>query len=373
MAVAGAVLVLNSGSSSLKFGVCTPAAQDEALLLEGSAEGIGRGSGSLEIKSANGEVLVNKKQVSESQPEALKALAVALREHLHHAPVAVGHRIVHGGPSLREHQRITPQVLRQLEAAVHFAPLHIPAAVALIKQAQQIWSCPHFACFDNAFHHTMPEVAKRLPLPRKYFDQGVVRYGFHGLSCESIIRQLGADVPRRMIIAHLGSGSSVTALLQGESIDTSMGMTPTGGVIMSTRSGDLDPGVLIYLMRIEQLDADKLEQLLNHDCGLAGYSGSESDMKALEQRANSGDAGAKLAVEAFCISVRKQIGAYAALMGGADLLVFTGGIGEHSQAVRANVCRGLECFGLAGERIRVMPSQEDLQIARHTRALLSQC
>jgi acetate kinase len=182
--------------------------------------------------------LVSQEQILESQPDALKTLAGLLERHLHASPIAVGHRIVHGGPHLREHQRLTPEVQKELEAAVHFAPLHIPAALDLVRQAEAIFpSCPHFACFDTAFHRTMPEVASHLPLPSRYFEQGVLRYGFHGLSYESIVHRIGTELPARSIFAHLGNGSSVTAVRNGQSIDTSMGLTPTGGVPMGTRTG----------------------------------------------------------------------------------------------------------------------------------------
>ncbi len=362
------ILVLNSGSSSLKFGLYRKG-RDEELVLEGSAEGIARDSGSLRIQRAGGKVLLEEKHVLESQPAALKKIAKALAAQQDATPVAVGHRIVHGGPKLREHQLITPRVLRELKAAVHFAPLHIPAALALVKEAQKIFSgCPHFACFDNAFHRTMPEVARHLPLPTKYYDEGVIRYGFHGLSCESLVHQLGDELPRRAVFAHLGNGSSLTALIDGKSIDTSMGLTPTGGVPMGTRSGDLDPGVLLYLLRTEKLTADKLESLLNHDCGLAGFSNGESDMQALLKRAAAGDAPAELAIAAFTTAVRKYIGAYAALMGGIDLLVFTGGIGQNSEEIRRRSCAGLKFLA---REVRVLKTEEGRQIARHTRALLA--
>ena len=370
------ILVLNSGSSSLKFGLYRRGPEDEELVLEGSSEGIGRESGGVHIRSADGQVLLAQDNVLESQRDALSKLASALSEHLHAAPVAVGHRVVHGGPHLREHQRLTPEVLEQLQAAVHFAPLHIPQALELIQQAQQIFpECPQFACFDNAFHRTMPEVATHLPLPRRYFEQGVIRYGFHGLSYESLVHRLGSDLPRRAVFAHLGNGSSLAAVLEGKSIDTSMGLTPTGGVPMGTRSGDLDPGVLLYMMRTEPLDADRLEALLNHECGLAGFSDGENDMQVLLQRAQSGDAAAELAIAAFTTAVRKYIGAYAALMGGIDLLIFTGGIGEHSEITRRRICAGLEFVGIdvgSGGRVKAMKTEEDRQIARHTRRLLAQ-
>lgn len=369
------ILILNSGSSSLKFGLFAPGYEDEEQLLSGSAEGIERESGSLRIRAADGTVLREQSPVLESQPDALRSLAAALDEHLRTSPVAIGHRIVHGGPHLRNHQLLTPSALDQLAAAEHFAPLHIPLALTLVKQAQEIFpQIPHFACFDTAFHNTMPEVATHLPLPQRYFEQGVMRFGFHGLSYESIVHRLGTAVPERAVFAHLGNGSSVTAVRNGLSIDTSMGLTPTGGVPMGTRTGDLDPGVLLYLMRSEGLGVDALEALVDRESGLFGLSKGESDMQQLLQRVAARDAAAVLAVEAFCIAVRKFIASYAALMGGLDLLVFTGGIGEHSAEVREKICAGLSFLGLdLGDRdgkLMVMRAEEELQMARHCRRLL---
>jgi acetate kinase len=278
--------------------------------------------------------------------------------------------VVHGGPKLREHQLITPQVLEQLRGAIHFAPLHIPQAIKLIEAAQSAFpSAQHFACFDNAFHQTIPEVAAHLPVPQRYFDAGIRRYGFHGLSYESLVNHFGVELPERAIFAHLGNGASLCALRKGKSIDTTMGLTPTGGIPMGTRSGDLDPGVLIYLMRNENLDADKLEDLLNHQSGLFALSEEESDVKELEKRAGANNSQAILALEVFSVSVRKTIGAYIALLGGIDLLVFTGGIGEHSEYVRNASAVGLEELGLTAEKIKVVPAEEEKQIARHCRDL----
>lgn len=384
---ADTILVLNSGSSSLKFGLFEAGDDDEQLLLEGSAQGIGHADGSLHIHSADGAVQIQQSHVMESQTDALQRLAAVLREPLQVAPSAVGHRIVHGGPRLREHQRITPAIQQQLRAAQHFAPLHIPQALALIQQAEEIFpGVPHFACFDNAFHRTMPPRATQLPLPRRYAEAGVIRYGFHGLSYESLVRRLGASLPPRTVCAHLGSGSSLCALYQGKSIDTSMSFTPTGGVPMSTRSGDLDPGVLLYLMRTESLDADALEKLLNQESGLAGLANQDSDMQALLQHAKAGDSAAQLALDSFSAAVRKAIGGYAALLGGLDLLVFTGGIGEHSAQMRRRICDGLQFLGIdpdlsdhaddaAGGKVKgkvgVIKAEEEKQMARHCRALLA--
>ncbi len=345
---------------------------DEEPLLAGSADEIGRGNGTLSIRSADGMILVQRAGVVESQSDALTSLAAAIREQLQIAPVAVGHRVVHGGPNLRTHQLITPKVVDELRAATHFAPLHIPQALSLIASAQSIFGqAAHYACFDDAFHRTMPEVATHLPLPQQYFDAGIERYGFHGLSYESLVHHFGAKLPERAIFAHLGNGASLCALRNGKSVDTTMGLTPTGGIPMGTRSGDLDPGVLIYLMRNQKLNADQLEDLLNHQSGLFALSSGESDVKALEERARSNDPQAALALDVFAVSVRKAIGAYVALLGGVDLLVFTGGIGEHSDRIRSAATENLDCLGLSADKIQVVPTQEEQQIARHCRTMMA--
>jgi acetate kinase len=368
----GLILVLNSGSSSLKFGVYCRSTNDEEALLSGSAEGIGRDSGRFNVLSADGTLLAQKNSTHETQPQALQALAEAMREHISAAPAAVGHRVVHGGPRLTTHQIITPKLIEELRGAIHFAPLHIPQALQLIAAAQASFpAAAHYACFDDAFHRTMPEIACRLPLPRSYFDAGIRRYGFHGLSYESLVAHFGADIPRRAIFAHLGNGSSLCALKDGASIDTTMGLTPTGGISMGTRSGDLDPGVLLYLLRHDKFDADGLEDLLTHKSGLFGLSSGESDVKELEARAQTGDADANFALDVFAVSVRKAIGAYIALLGGLDALVFTGGIGEHSRRIRSAATAGLETLGLSADKIQVVTAQEERQIARHCRRMMT--
>jgi acetate kinase len=363
------ILVLNSGSSSLKFGVFAARDGDEHAWLSGSAKGIGRGDGSWSMKSSDGRIDVAQDHLMETQHDALKRVADALGEHLDAPLAGVGHRVVHGGPHLREHCRVTDDVKQTLHEAVPFAPLHLPASLALIDEAQRIFAdMPHFACFDTAFHRTLPERATRFALPREYAERGIVRYGFHGLSYESIVSLLGADLPARTVIAHLGSGASLCALEDGRSVDTSMGLTPAGGIPMATRSGDLDPGVLIHLLRHASLDADGLETLVNRRGGLKALADSDDDMQGLLERRGKGDAAAALAVDIFCTAIRKTIGAYAALLGGVDLIVFSGGIGEHSDAVRSQVLDGLAFLDAPH---RVVATEEERQIARHCRRLLA--
>ncbi len=382
-------LVINTGSSSLKCGLYVDRDGDEQLLLDGSADGIGRNSGKIELKDAQGRVLRSENLSFASEGDALDHVAKWLAQLSPEKPRAIGHRIVHGGPRLVAHQRITPGVLQELQACVHFAPLHIPLALELIDRAERSYpDVPQFACFDTAFHQSMPEAAARFALPGELFEEGIRRYGFHGLSYESIVHQLDANLPSRTVIAHLGSGASLAAVKDRRSVDTSMGLTPTGGIPMATRSGDLDPGVLLYLLRVKHMNADSLESLLNHDSGLTALSDGKQDMRDLEAAADSGDRQAQLAIEVFCASVRKAIAAYAAVLDGLDLLVFAGGIGEHSARIRKNVCEGLRFLGISLNqdanqrhipmisvqhsrvRVAIVSSQEDRQIARHCRALL---
>jgi acetate kinase len=369
------VLALNSGSSSLKFGLYDVQTAAAVPLLRGEAETIGQASSRFRAEDAQGRVVVSEHEAIVDQGAAMVRVARLLAALALPAPAAIGHRIVHGGPTLRRHCRIDESVLRELQAAVAFAPLHMPAALAVIRfAAEHFAGVAQVACFDTTFHAGMPAVASTLPIPRQWRAAGIQRYGFHGLSCESIVRQLGADLPGRLLIAHLGNGASVTAVRAGVSVDTSMGLTPSGGLIMGTRSGDLDPGVLIYLMREKGLDAGALEDLVDHRSGLLGISGLSGDMRRLHEHA-AASADARLAIEMFCYAVRKQLAAMAAVLGGAGLIVFTGGIGENDAAVRDAICSGLPGLSTgtgAGNSggVRVVASQEDEQIALHTAALI---
>lgn len=357
------VLALNSGSSSLKFGL-------------------------YRVDSTGAERLFGQSVAMAANPDAITQVASALAASGLPPPDAIGHRIVHGGALLRQHCRIDDAVLHQLQAAAAFAPLHAPAALALIRFAQAHFpGVPQVACFDTQFHAGLPDVARVLPIAKELQAEGIQRYGFHGLSLESIVRQFGPDLPQRLVIAHLGHGASITAVKAGRSIDTSMGMTPSGGVIMGTRSGDLDPGVLVYLMREKKLDDASLEALVDQQSGLLGISGLSGDMRQLHEAAAM-NRDARLAIEMFCYSVRKQVAAMAAVLGGLDMLVFTGGIGENDAQVRSGICAGLSWMGLSLDESRnraashpvsgaasrctvlVLASQEDEQIARHAWALL---
>jgi Acetate kinase len=309
------ILALNSGSSSLKLGLYLFAQQGTRKLVSGEAEEIGGNGGRAWVGEGSGDKKEELRNFS-TITEAAQYLLSRIFNRSELAPQAIGHRIVHGGPQLRQHQRITPEVLRELENATVFAPLHLPRALDVIREAAATFpAVPQIACFDTAFHRTIPEHAARLPFSRDFWERGVHRYGFHGLSCESIVHELKSDLPPRTIIAHLGNGCSITAVRRGESLETTMGLTPTGGVIMGTRSGDLDPGVLLYLQQAEGYDATQLDSLLNHKSGLLGISELSSDMRQLLASAEQNEQ-ARLAVKMFCYQVRKSIGAMAAVLGG---------------------------------------------------------
>jgi acetate kinase len=379
------VLVFNSGSSSLKVALCTFHIGAPKKLVQGEAEEIGSENSPVWLRGAPEVALKETRRFSDSG-EAAEFLTRAIFKGSMPRPQAIGHRIVHGGPKLREHQRITPEVLDQLQQAIKFAPLHVPSALRVIEEATKAFpNIPQIACFDTAFHRSLPVHAARLPFGREFWDQGLKRYGFHGLVCESVVRSLGKDLASRAVVAHLGNGCSLTALQNGRSVETTMGLTPTGGVMMGTRPGDLDPGVLLNLLA-DGYDKERLDSLLNHRAGLLGVSGTSSDMRRLlELREKDGNA--KLAIQMFCYSIRKAIGSLSAVLGGLEMLIFSGGIGEHAAAVRKEICSGLEYLGielnetanqsgapqirLAGTRcdVRVVEADEDLEIALHCQRL----
>jgi len=308
----------------------------------------------------------------------------------------VGHRIVHGGPAFREPERVTPDLLAALTNLIPFAPNHLPDEIAVINTVQQ-WrpDLPQFVCFDTAFHADLPPVSRTLAIPQAagadQIPAGLRRYGFHGLSFAYLMQELtriaGGNAIDRVILAHLGNGSSLAAVRDGRSADTTMGFTPIGGVVMSTRSGDLDPGALTYLARETQLNPDALEDMLSHRSGLLGISGVSGDVRELLAR-ESADPNCRLALEMYCYSVKKAIGALAAAVGGVSTLVFSGGIGEHAEPIRARICDGLTFLGVEIDAamnstsasiistpdsrvtVRVIPTDEELMIARAAAALL---
>lgn len=364
--------------------------KQETLLADGAVERIGLPDGWLWLTDGHGARLVDRHADFKTHSAAVKAIFTAGMEEQHlPAPDGVGHRLVHGGPHHRVPEVITPKLLTTLHSLIPLAPLHLPGEIRGIDAvALHYPELKQVACFDTAFHRNIPELAQWFALPRMLWHEGMRRYGFHGLSYEYIVQALGEEANRgRLIIAHLGNGASMAAVLDGQPKDTTMGFSPTGGLMMGTRSGDLDPGVLLYLMREKGYNANDLEKMLNHRSGLIGVSGVSSDMKTLlEQREK--EPHAAQAIEMFCYIARKYIGAFAAALGGMDTLVFTGGIGERAAPIRWMICDGLEFLGIHLDAkkneahaeiistsdsrctVRVVPTNEDMMIARHTRRLL---
>jgi acetate kinase len=381
------ILCLNSGSSSLKFALYRIGDREEILLAQGAVERNDAQSARLWINSPQRKIEKTGGEMS-SVSAALHAASIELERLELPRFDAVGHRLVHGGQHHAVPERITDTLLNELRNLIPFAPLHLPDEIAgIVAVTSHFSSVPQVACFDTAFHRSMPEVAQRFALPRALWDQGIRRYGFHGISYEYIMRTLGANPPSRIIIAHLGNGASMAAVKDGRPLDTTMGFTPAGGFMMGTRSGDLDPGIICYLLNERHFDAHGLVELVNHQSGLLGVSGISSDMKTLLERADT-EPDAAMAVQMFCYQLRKQIGALSAALGGLDLLVFTGGIGERAAPVRWEACSGLEHLGVRLDRerndsnadtistpdsrclVRVIPTNEDLIIARHTHELI---
>lgn len=388
------ILTINSGSSSLKFALFEMG-DDEVLRLAGKLEGIGLGgSGRFAVKDGEGASLVDESRRLDDHEAALSRLFDWLRDRPEHGELnAVGHRVVHGGSRHTRPERITPEVMASLQELVPLAPDHLPQELRAIEAVGRAYpGLAQVACFDTAFHRTMPAVAQAFGLPRDLADEGVFRYGFHGLSYEYIVGELRkqagpAAAEGRVIVAHLGNGASLAAILDGKSIDTTMGFTPAGGLVMSTRSGDLDPGILVYLLRHRGLDVEELDRVVNKRAGLLGVSGTSADMRELLESEEK-DPHAAEAVALFCRQARKFVGALAAALGGLDTLVFTAGIGENAPPVRGRICEGLEFLGVRvdpgrNERndavispdgsavtVRVMRTDEERMIARHTRVVV---
>jgi acetate kinase len=392
------VLVLNSGSSSIKFSVYEAADGQRRKLHEGAVDGIGTDQGKFWIKDAAGNKLVDQSPALPNRAVAFKLVADALHSGDFPAPAAIGHRMVCGGPTVQENQRITPALIDEMERYTAFAPLHTPIAVYIMRQALALFpGTPNFVCLDSYFHRTMPEVVSHMPIPEEYSAMGVHRYGAHGISYESIVLALEPNVPEKLIVAHLGNGASITAIRDGKSLDTSMGLTPVGGIISGTRTGDIDPGVLVFILReicktaTSATDAaDKLEAVASKKSGLLGMSDLSNDMRDLRDAIKTGNAKARLAVDKFTWTIAKWIGSYVAELNGLDMLVFTGGIGENDIASRAEICAGLGALGIVvdparnnvrGEAVisaenspvtvRVIPPAEDLIIVNHVVRLLT--
>lgn len=350
----GVLLTINGGSSSIKFAVYElgPAGKEPQRGLAGQLDRIGQPGARLTVHDPAVGRPSSQAVAAADQPAAIRFLVNWLAQQPALATVqAVGHRVVHGGPVHQEPAVITPALLADLRQLTPYDPDHLPGEIALIEAFQRRFPrLRQVACFDTAFHRNMPLVARQLPLPRRYAAQGLRRYGFHGLSYSYLLEELGrraglAATRGRVILAHLGSGASLAAVLGGQSQDTSMGFTPTAGLVMGTRSGDLDPGVASYLLQAAGLTPRQLNHLLNHESGLLGVSETSADMRDL-LAAQATDQRAAEAVALFCYQVRKWVGSFAAVLGGLDTLVFSGGIGEHAAEVRARICQGLGFLGL---------------------------
>jgi len=390
------ILTINGGSSSIRFAVYE-AGETALRRVAGKIDRIGSSGTNLTVNQAANQAA--------RKPGSPKPLTIGdhrtavdfLLDWLETQPVfasvkAVGHRVVQG-MTHSEPERVTAKLLVELDRITAYDPDHLPREIALIKAFQRRHPrLPQVVCFDTAFHRTMPPVAKLLPIPRRYAAKGVERYGFHGLSYAFLMEELGrldpGAVKGRVILAHLGSGASMAAVHRGKSIDTSMGFTPTSGLVMSTRTGDLDPGLVYYLARTERMTAAKFQQMVNHESGLLGVSGTSPDLRDLcANEATDGRAAA--AVELFCYQAKKWIGSFAAALGGLETLVFSAGIGENSPLIRERICHGLGFLGIdvdnernaknaplispnAGRvKVRVIRTDEELMIARSVTRLLN--
>ena len=351
------ILTINGGSSSIKF-TLFEAGDPLRSILEGAIEPIGRPEASLRVKGIDPADTFSRPVTVPNHGAAVNALMDWLEDRAEGETLAaVGHRLVHGGAKYSQPLRITAEVFAELHRVSPFAPDHLPEEIRLAEAFQRRFpDLPQVACFDTAFHHDLPRVARLLPIPRRYEGQGVRRYGFHGLSYAFLMGELerlaGREAARgRVILAHLGSGASLAAVQNNQSMDTSMSFTPAAGVPMSTRSGDLDPGLFGYLARTEGMEAKKFNEMVNFESGLIGVSETSSDMRDLLERETL-DVRAAEAVSLFCYQVKKWIGGFAAALGGLDTLVFAGGIGENAPEVRARICAGLDFLGIRLETTR---------------------
>jgi acetate kinase len=359
-----AFLILNAGSSSLKFAVY---GEGLAEILRGEVAGIG----SAPVFKAGAEKRVLDPAISFAAVQSLVMAWLAERGFAAPAFRAIGHRIVHGGTRFVAPEVIGPRELAELEALAPLAPLHLPAGIAAIRTMMELApGIPNIGCFDTAFHAGQPAVAVRLALPRAYREKGYRRYGFHGLNFEHVVEAMprisGRPLPQRLLAAHLGNGASLTAIVEGRSVATTMGYSTADGLVMGTRSGAIDPGVLIALMR-EGMDAHGLEDLLYRQSGLLGLSSISSDMRTLLA---SPDKAAAEAVESFCYWAARHAGSLIMAMGGIDAVVFTGGIGENAAPVRQRILAHMAWLGLAQDQVFIVPADEERTIARHMARLV---
>jgi acetate kinase len=385
------ILTINGGSSSIRFAVYE-AGETPRRRLDGRIDRIGLSGTNLIVNNPAGESQAPRHLVAANHRTAVGFLLGWLEAQPVFASVkAVGHRVVHGMKH-SEPERVTPKLLAELHRITPYAPDHLPREIGLIEAFRQRHpKLPQVVCFDTAFHRTMPRVAKLLPIPRRFAAKGVERYGFHGLSYTYLMEELGrldpAATQGRVILAHLGNGASLAAVRHGKSVDTSMGFTPTAGLVMSTRTGDLDPGLVYYLARTEHTTAARFQQMVNHESGLLGVSETSSDMRDLLAR-EAHDVRAAEAIALFCYQSKKWIGSFTAVLGGLDTLVFAGGIGENAPRVRARICEGLSFLGIELDqernaknaplispdtgrtRVRVIRTDEEIMIARSVTRVL---
>ncbi len=395
------ILVLNCGSSSVKYKLIDTA--NESVLAEGGVEKIGLPDGFLKYKLADGSKAVKELGLVDHRGAVKAVLDILTDPELgcissYSEIGAVGHRVVHGAEKFSKSVLLTDEVIRQVKDCYDLAPLHNPANVTGIEAVEEILpGIPQVGVFDTAFHQTMPAKSFMYALPyRFYTEDGVRRYGFHGTShryvSQRVCEILGADINNsRIITCHIGNGGSITAVLNGKSVDTSMGLTPTEGLMMGTRVGDVDPGALTFIMKKHGMSVDELQKVINKESGVAGVTEISSDMREIEATDKAGNERAHLALEMYEQRIIKYIGAYAAEMGGVDIIVFTGGVGENQAGVRSNVCRPLAFMGVkineslndvtrgtetvistddSRVKVVVVPTDEELMIARDTAALV---
>ncbi len=349
------VLTINGGSSSIKFALFE-AGNSLRRILEGAIDRIGMPGAALHVKGVDKGDNFSRSVMAPDHTVAVDALMDWIEERIGRSSLtAVGHRVVHGGPKYREPERITAEMVAELHDLSPFDPEHLPEEIQLTEAFHHRFpELPQVACFDTAFHHDLPRVAQILPIPRRYEAEGVRRYGFHGLSYAFLMGELdrlaGSEAAQgRVILAHLGNGASLAAVRKGKPVDTSMSFTPTAGIPMSTRSGDLDPGLLWYLSRTDKMSAKQFNEMVNFHSGLLGVSETTFDMRDLLDH-EVDDVRAAEAVALFCYQAKKWIGAFAAALGGLDTLVFAGGIGENAPAIRARICEGMEFLGIELEQ-----------------------
>jgi acetate kinase len=392
------VLAINTGSSSLKAALYQMSAK-QPLVLSLEVSRIGSSGSRMRITDAGGAMVFDRHAETSDHDAALRAAFDWLLQHdclqqMH----CVGHRIVHGGSRYSEPQFVTPELVAALQELAPLVPDHLPQAISGIQFVSRAFPVlRQMVCFDTAFHRRMPGLSQRYALPRHLFDEGLRRFGFHGLSYEYVMHELrrldGTLADGRVIVAHLGSGSSMAAIQGGASIDTTIGFTPASGLVMGTRCGDIDPEAVLYLIEARKMTPQAVNTLINRQSGLLGVSGTSDDVQDLLDR-ESADAHAAEALELFCYRAKKYLGAYVAALGGLEILVFTGGIGTHAAAIRQRMCAGLECLGIVLDsarnrdnapvisgatpathsrvKVRVLKTDEELTIARHAVKLLSQ-